>query len=214
MGFVFRRAQAQVAENRIAVPSHVARGAEASASAHGRMGAPDARPAQGRARKLSGFHYQVSKSLPLEKREKAWDAYQKLSEEQKKKLAASKRTRRPTVVSAPPTGKTEVKDINRLVAARAGARWRACCRGKLARVAGTGCARLRRAGATGHSQRREHRPGHADSGVAAASAFDVQLLLNAPDRMSAPPLHRHRPADARAHPAPPPRDNTDNTNTL
>ncbi|SAK54817.1 PF11304 family protein [Caballeronia catudaia] len=69
-------------------------------------------------RKVARENYQVSKSVPLEKREKAWDAYQKLSEEQKKKLAASERTRRPTVVSAPPTGKTEVKDINRLVAAR------------------------------------------------------------------------------------------------
>ncbi|SAK71359.1 PF11304 family protein [Caballeronia temeraria] len=69
-------------------------------------------------RKVARENYQVSKSVPLEKREKAWDAYQKLSEEQKKKLAASEHGRRPTVVSAPPTGKTEVKDINRLVAAR------------------------------------------------------------------------------------------------
>jgi hypothetical protein len=69
-------------------------------------------------RKVARENYQVSKSVPLEKREKAWDAYQKLSEEQKKKLAASEHTRRPTIVSAPPTGKTEVKDINRLVAAR------------------------------------------------------------------------------------------------
>jgi hypothetical protein len=69
-------------------------------------------------RKVARENYQVSKSVPLEKREKAWDAYQKLSEEQKKKLAATERTRRPNVVSAPPTGKTEVKDINRLVAQR------------------------------------------------------------------------------------------------
>jgi hypothetical protein len=69
-------------------------------------------------RKVARENYQVSKSVPLEKREKAWDAYQKLSEEQKKKLAASERSRRPNVVSAPPTGKTEVKDINRLVAER------------------------------------------------------------------------------------------------
>jgi hypothetical protein len=69
-------------------------------------------------RKVARENYQVSKSVPLEKREKAWDAYQKLSEEQKKKLAASEHTRRPTVVSAPPTGKSEVKDINRLVAQR------------------------------------------------------------------------------------------------
>lgn len=69
-------------------------------------------------RKVARENYQVSKAVPLEKREKAWDAYQKLSEEQKKKLAASERTRRGNVVSAPPTGKTEVKDINRIVTAR------------------------------------------------------------------------------------------------
>ncbi|WP_250526004.1 DUF3106 domain-containing protein [Caballeronia sp. GAWG2-1] len=69
-------------------------------------------------RKVARENYQVSKSVAPENREKAWDAYQKLSEEQKKKLAATERTRRPTVVSAPPTGKSEVKDINRLVAAR------------------------------------------------------------------------------------------------
>ena len=69
-------------------------------------------------RKVARENYQVSKSVPLDKREKAWDAYQKLSEEQKKKLAASEHVRRPTIVSAPPTGKTEVKDINRLVTAR------------------------------------------------------------------------------------------------
>ncbi|MEZ2351417.1 DUF3106 domain-containing protein [Caballeronia sp. RCC_10] len=69
-------------------------------------------------RKVARENYQVSKSVPLDKRERAWDAYQKLPDEQKKKLAASEHNRRPTVVSAPPTGKTEVKDINRLVTAR------------------------------------------------------------------------------------------------
>jgi hypothetical protein len=69
-------------------------------------------------RKVARENYQVSKSVPVEKRESAWDAYQKLTPEQKKKLAASEKTRRPTVVSAPPSGKTEVKDINRLMTSR------------------------------------------------------------------------------------------------
>jgi hypothetical protein len=69
-------------------------------------------------RQVARENYQVSKQVPLEKRKEAWDAYQKLSEEQKKKLAASEHGRRPTVVSAPPTGKTEVKDLNRLFASR------------------------------------------------------------------------------------------------
>jgi hypothetical protein len=33
-------------------------------------------------------------------------------------LAATEKPRRPTVVSAPPSGKTEVKDINRLITGR------------------------------------------------------------------------------------------------
>lgn len=69
-------------------------------------------------RKVARENYQVSKSVPVEKRESAWDAYQKLTPEQKKKLAATEKTRRPTVVSAPPSGKSEVKDINRLITAR------------------------------------------------------------------------------------------------
>ncbi|KNH09125.1 putative transmembrane protein [Candidatus Burkholderia brachyanthoides] len=71
-------------------------------------------------RKVARENYQVSKQVPLEKRKEAWDAYQKLSEEQKKKLAATERNRRPTVVSAPPTGKTEVKDLNHLFVSRKG----------------------------------------------------------------------------------------------
>lgn len=73
-------------------------------------------------RKVARENYQVSKSVPVEKRERAWDAYQKLPEEQKKKLAATEKPRRPTVVSAPPSGKTEINDINRLMTARERAR--------------------------------------------------------------------------------------------
>jgi hypothetical protein len=73
-------------------------------------------------RKVARENYQVSKSVPVEKRERAWDAYQKLPEDQKKRLAATEKPRRPTVVSAPPTGKTEVKDISRLMTAREHAR--------------------------------------------------------------------------------------------
>jgi hypothetical protein len=66
-------------------------------------------------RRVARENYQVSKELSREAREKAWKAYQQLSPEQKEKLAATERKRRPTVVSAPPSGKTELKDINRLV---------------------------------------------------------------------------------------------------
>ena len=69
-------------------------------------------------RRVARENYQVSKELPREARQNAWKAYQELSEEQKERLAASERKRRPTVVSAPPSGKTEVKDIDRLVNAR------------------------------------------------------------------------------------------------
>ncbi|WP_179401839.1 DUF3106 domain-containing protein [Burkholderia guangdongensis] len=50
-------------------------------------------------------NYQLAKQLPAQARERAWKAYQQLPEEQKERLAAIERHRRPTVVSAPPTGK-------------------------------------------------------------------------------------------------------------
>ncbi|AOJ69490.1 MULTISPECIES: DUF3106 domain-containing protein [Burkholderia] len=66
-------------------------------------------------RRVARENYLVSKDLlSAQAREKAWTAYQQLSPEQKEKLAAAERRRRPTVVSAPPTGKTD-RDINRLV---------------------------------------------------------------------------------------------------
>ncbi|MGF6242223.1 hypothetical protein P3T42_003978 [Paraburkholderia sp. GAS38] len=69
-------------------------------------------------RRVARENYQVSKELPREARQKAWKAYQQLPEEQKEKLAASERKHRPTVVSAPPSGRTELKDIERLVSGR------------------------------------------------------------------------------------------------
>jgi hypothetical protein len=65
-------------------------------------------------RRVARENYQASKDLPAQAREKAWKAYQQLPEEQKEKLALAERRRKPTVVSAPPTGKTD-RDINRLV---------------------------------------------------------------------------------------------------
>ncbi|MFC0402720.1 DUF3106 domain-containing protein [Paraburkholderia rhizosphaerae] len=65
--------------------------------------------------RIARENYQISKGLSRETRQNAWKAYQELPEEQKERLAASEHRRRPTVVSAPPSGKTELKDINRLV---------------------------------------------------------------------------------------------------
>jgi hypothetical protein len=72
-------------------------------------------------RRVARENYQVSKELPRETRQNAWKAYQQLPEEQKERLAASERKRRPTVVSAPPSGKTEVKDLDKLNAKEHGA---------------------------------------------------------------------------------------------
>ncbi|CAD6521405.1 DUF3106 domain-containing protein [Paraburkholderia metrosideri] len=69
-------------------------------------------------RRVARENYQVSKELPRETRQNAWKAYQQLSPEQKEKLAASERKRRPSVVSAPPSGHNEIKGIDRLVNAR------------------------------------------------------------------------------------------------
>jgi hypothetical protein len=67
-------------------------------------------------RRVARENYQVSKELPAQARQRAWKAYQQLPEEQKERLAASEHKRRPTVVSAPPSGnKSEIRDIERLV---------------------------------------------------------------------------------------------------
>ena len=64
-------------------------------------------------RRTARENFQLSKAVPAQQRQKAWAAYQQLPDEQKKKLEASERkNHRPTVVSAPLTGKTEVKDLN------------------------------------------------------------------------------------------------------
>ncbi|PMS35995.1 uncharacterized protein DUF3106 [Trinickia symbiotica] len=73
-------------------------------------------------RRVARENYQLSKALPPQARQKAWTAYQQLSPEQKARLAASERKRRPTVVSAPPSGaKSEIRGLNRLVEQRPGA---------------------------------------------------------------------------------------------
>ncbi|WP_206953086.1 DUF3106 domain-containing protein [Trinickia acidisoli] len=67
-------------------------------------------------RRVARENYQVSKALPPQARKKAWQAYQELSPEQKAKLAAIGRKRRPTIVSAPPSGeRSEIRGLNRLV---------------------------------------------------------------------------------------------------
>ncbi|WP_368623506.1 DUF3106 domain-containing protein [Paraburkholderia sp. BR13444] len=69
-------------------------------------------------RRVARENYQVSKELPREARQNAWKAYQQLPEETKERLAASERKRRPSVVSAPPSARNEIKGIDRFVNAR------------------------------------------------------------------------------------------------
>ncbi|CAB3791486.1 hypothetical protein LMG28614_03327 [Paraburkholderia ultramafica] len=69
-------------------------------------------------RRVARENYQVSKELPREARQNAWKAYQQLPEEQKERLAASERKRRPSVVSAPPSARNEIKGLERIVNAR------------------------------------------------------------------------------------------------
>jgi hypothetical protein len=67
-------------------------------------------------RRVARENYQVSKALPKEARQNAWQAYQQLPPEQKAKLAAIGRKRRPTIVSAPPSGqRSEIRGLNGLV---------------------------------------------------------------------------------------------------
>ncbi|AQV93344.1 DUF3106 domain-containing protein [Cupriavidus necator] len=65
-------------------------------------------------RRLARENYQITRSLPAEKKTEAWDKYQQLPEEQKKKLAAADRVpRRPGAVSALPSGKRLPSDTSR-----------------------------------------------------------------------------------------------------
>ena len=52
-------------------------------------------------RRLARENYLASLKFPTEKKAEAWTAYQKLSDEQKKKLAESATKKRPTAASAP-----------------------------------------------------------------------------------------------------------------
>jgi len=65
-------------------------------------------------RRLARENYQITRSLPPEKKAEAWDKYQQLPEEQKKNLAAAERVpRRPGAVSALPSGKHLPGDTTR-----------------------------------------------------------------------------------------------------
>ncbi|MGU7815255.1 DUF3106 domain-containing protein [Burkholderia sp. AW49-1] len=64
-------------------------------------------------RRVARENYQSAKELSAQARERAWRAYQQLPEEQKQRLAATERRRRPSVVSAPPTAAD--RDVRRLV---------------------------------------------------------------------------------------------------
>ena len=64
-------------------------------------------------RRLARENYQITRALPAEKKAEAWDKYQQLPEEQKKKLAAAERVpRRPGAVSALPSGKRLPSDTS------------------------------------------------------------------------------------------------------
>ncbi|KAB0630855.1 DUF3106 domain-containing protein, partial [Burkholderia territorii] len=64
-------------------------------------------------RRVARENYQSAKELSAQARERAWKAYQQLPEEQKQRLAATERRRRPSVVSAPPA--VADRDVRRLV---------------------------------------------------------------------------------------------------
>lgn len=65
-------------------------------------------------RRLARENYQITRTLPPEKKAEAWDRYQQLPEEQKKKLAAAEKVpKRPGAVSALPSGKRPPTDTSR-----------------------------------------------------------------------------------------------------
>lgn len=63
-------------------------------------------------RRIARENYQISKQLSAEKKAEAWQDYQQLSEEQKRKLADASRAAKPsTAVSALPSSGGLVKDV-------------------------------------------------------------------------------------------------------
>jgi hypothetical protein len=52
-------------------------------------------------RRIARENYLASLKFPAEKKAEAWTAYQKLSDEQKKKLAESEAKKKPTAANAP-----------------------------------------------------------------------------------------------------------------
>jgi hypothetical protein len=67
-------------------------------------------------RRLARENYQITRTLPPEKKAEAWDRYQQLPEEQKKNLAAAEKVpHRPGTVSALPSGKRPPTDTGRQI---------------------------------------------------------------------------------------------------
>lgn len=65
-------------------------------------------------RRLARENYQITRSLPAETKADAWDRYQQLPDEQKKKLAAAEKVpKHPGAVSALPSGKRPPSDTSR-----------------------------------------------------------------------------------------------------
>ncbi|RZT42703.1 DUF3106 domain-containing protein [Cupriavidus agavae] len=65
-------------------------------------------------RRLARENYQITRTLPQEKKAEAWDRYQQLPEDQKKKLAAAEKVPgRPGAVSALPSGKRPLPESSR-----------------------------------------------------------------------------------------------------
>lgn len=70
-----------------------------------------------RERRLARENYLASLKFPAEKKAEAWTAYQKLSDEQKKKLAESAIKKKPTATSAPTLQQHPISPIVTLPAA-------------------------------------------------------------------------------------------------
>ena len=151
-------------------------------------------------RRVARENYQVSKDRAARQaRQNAWKAYQQLPEEQKERLAASEHKRRPSVVSAPPSGEDRSQGTRPP---------RQCTRARRtfghaaggARAAAAPLPQSPAADATGHSDRRElrarprrcrsRRPKRRRSSTAPERAPAVPLahrLRHAPPTPPAPP---------------------------
>ncbi|MDQ0140340.1 DUF3106 domain-containing protein [Cupriavidus necator] len=134
-------------------------------------------------RRLARENYQITRSLSAEKKTEAWDKYQQLPEEQKKKLAAAEHVpRRPGAVSALPSGKRLPADTGR----------------QLRHQTRTAAATAGPAGRTRPASEPQAQPASAAAAIAAAAGTTPAVATPTPSPAAPAPVAAEAPTEAAA----------------